>query len=519
MTTFIKKFRSALPETIFLGLLLIVFLIIGTKLLPGPYNFSRALILFDEGTLLTGAKRLIHGEIPYRDFWTIYPPLNFITLGAAFQVFGENIYVERFFHLIISLTGLASIYWLLRSKTNYFFAGIVCLMFVFFGSPIKLTHLLIFMTLVTLFALMKNKNSRFLPYLCGLVGGLFFAARLDFGIVAGFIFFITTFFLEPKNYKKILHLNLKFLSGFLIITLPLFIWLAANQALIPFFEQTILYPFFGNYSTQRSLPIPSFTDPWQGYAGTASFIFNWTFWIFTTITLSGIAFFKKTSRAQLLICLLFFVGSLPYLFQRSDIPHLAFINILGLAFFYYALFSIPGFRLKHFLITLIIPALLLYHPFKIQLTTREELKTQQQTIYSFYSKPLTENEDNNNLQKTLDYLTTNVNKSEPVYVGLKDHRKIFINNIVLYFLMPNPIPTKFHELHPGVANTAEIQTEIINEIKNVNYLVLWDVFYCEPNDSCNSATDNSLNFYIDENFSVTATFGLYTIWKRNASAL
>ena len=50
---------------------------------------------YDEGLVLVGADRVLRGDIPYRDFWTLYGPGSFYLLAGLFRLFGEFALVER----------------------------------------------------------------------------------------------------------------------------------------------------------------------------------------------------------------------------------------------------------------------------------------------------------------------------------------------------------------------------------------------------------------------------------------
>lgn len=41
------------------------------------FAWSMALNLYDEGIILVGAQRVFNGDIPYRDFWSMYGPAPF----------------------------------------------------------------------------------------------------------------------------------------------------------------------------------------------------------------------------------------------------------------------------------------------------------------------------------------------------------------------------------------------------------------------------------------------------------
>jgi hypothetical protein len=68
----------------------------------------------DEGTILVGADRVLHGEIPFRDFYTYYPPGQYYTVAALFWLFGCTTTVARLYDavmralIVVMLAELAS---------------------------------------------------------------------------------------------------------------------------------------------------------------------------------------------------------------------------------------------------------------------------------------------------------------------------------------------------------------------------------------------------------------------------
>src|SRR5215472_3972426 len=49
----------------------------------------------DEGIVLLGAERVLHGQVPYRDFFTFYTPGSFYFLALLFRAFGDSFIVAR----------------------------------------------------------------------------------------------------------------------------------------------------------------------------------------------------------------------------------------------------------------------------------------------------------------------------------------------------------------------------------------------------------------------------------------
>jgi len=71
-------------------------------------GIHREVNIYDEGVVVYGAERVLRGDTPYRDFWTIYSPGQFYTLAAVLKLFGSFVLVERVWDLFVrSLLGLA----------------------------------------------------------------------------------------------------------------------------------------------------------------------------------------------------------------------------------------------------------------------------------------------------------------------------------------------------------------------------------------------------------------------------
>jgi hypothetical protein len=58
-------------------------------------GISRGLNVNDEGLGLAGADRVIHGDLPYRNFWAIYCPGGYYLVGGLFLLFGPSVIAAR----------------------------------------------------------------------------------------------------------------------------------------------------------------------------------------------------------------------------------------------------------------------------------------------------------------------------------------------------------------------------------------------------------------------------------------
>lgn len=73
------------------------------------------------------------------------------------------------------------------------------------------------------------------------------------------------------------------------------------------------------------------------------------------------------------------------------------------------------------------------------------------------------------------FLRRHVPRDEPVYVGVTRHDAIVISNQRFYYLAERRSSSRYNELHPGYADDPEVQQEIIDAIdrRGVRCLVLW----------------------------------------------
>src|SRR5207237_894355 len=56
---------------------------------------------YDEGVTLTKAALTAAGQIPFRDYWITYGPLDTYILAAAFKVVAVNVLVERALGMVV----------------------------------------------------------------------------------------------------------------------------------------------------------------------------------------------------------------------------------------------------------------------------------------------------------------------------------------------------------------------------------------------------------------------------------
>jgi hypothetical protein len=154
----------------------------------------------DEGTIVTGAVRIMHGQVFARDFFEVIGPGSLYVVAGFFKMFGATFFVERIWLFITSLGTFLSMYFLSRRVCGkYQILPAVLLASVYFSTlwPMVNHHVdSNFFLLLAVVCIVMWQDKR--------KSGLLLAA----GALAG----LTTCFLQPKG----MLLLLAFLAWLLI---------------------------------------------------------------------------------------------------------------------------------------------------------------------------------------------------------------------------------------------------------------------------------------------------------------
>jgi 4-amino-4-deoxy-L-arabinose transferase-like glycosyltransferase len=73
---------------------------------------------YDDGIAAEGARLILHGKIPYKDFWTMYPPGTFYLNAMALSFLGERIASIRVFGLLLGILQAALVYLILKTTVR-----------------------------------------------------------------------------------------------------------------------------------------------------------------------------------------------------------------------------------------------------------------------------------------------------------------------------------------------------------------------------------------------------------------
>ena len=524
------------------------------------YASTQGMSPYDEGLMCYGAEKVLHGAVPYRDFWTVYGPGQYYLLAAMFRVFGISLLVARIYTFTVEWVVVVLAYSISRKLTSPL-GGLVsgiaitlwlCVVRSVLYPPIPA----LLFSLAAFLAIADSPPRLKRNALAGILVGFAILVRHDIGVYAflglsvtivGREFFDSADGITPTSSRiaRAIKWTLPHSIGMLAVVLPVIVALLRTVPRDLLYESFVYFPF-RIYPQFRSLPFPLASDFSSSGAGISLHVLlhvSQDFLIFGVplLILSAAAFFAflnwqkgklRLDRYWLAVGLTAF-GFFMILSVRvrPDSVHFVVPTTVALILFPWILTSIstsPAMRplslsLRAFLIVCVSLLSLLCVARRVHSLwlVRDSARLQSIGIDRAKGISVVRDGDIDDLVTAIQYVQRRVPPGGVIYVGNMRHDKIFVSNGIFYFLSGRSSATRYAELHPGVATTAKVQSEIINDLKvhKVEYIVLWLAPTPEePNRSAESSGVTILDDFIRANYKHVAEFGSYTILCRSDAA-
>jgi hypothetical protein len=521
----------------------------------GLYSLSWFYDPLIAGVGTDGAERVLAGEIPHRDFWTMYAPGQFYLLAVLFRIFGTHLLVEVVAASVLCTAAACVCYWLVMNlggrRTAAVTSAAIFVAATFLtgyckriGSyPPSILFVFIAMTFMVLYY--KTRKQGYL-IAAGLATGAVAVFKHDVGgytaiaIITGLM--VHHFLVRETTSLRLRSLLLKltaYSAGTAAIALPVLIYFGILAG-PDMFENLIVFPLT-DFPFARPEGYPSLIPLWiydeSPLRMLAKFfhyvIFTVPFVLFLLGIIATVLAIRRRRPEYAAASATFSVGYLLH-YSAAHVQintHIITMSVYAfwLGVIFYDLVGSKFFTGKHFVIRLLVPGLLagwllslsarpIYDAWKFRKTATVELRLTK------ISGLMTSPRKAHTLSNLVACVHQNLSQGQELFAGMHRHDVIVASDTMIYFILDRPSATRYHELHPAIADTAPIQNEIINDLqrKNVSLIILKRMFSDKVLDRVKEkflinlpqigATE--LDEFIRENFTKIEQFGSYAVWKK-----
>jgi len=519
--------------------------------------------IYDEGFAVYGAERILDGDVPYRDFWAIYPPGQFYTLAGVFKVFGVSILAERVFDSLIRLAISLTVFWISRSLSTprlalipFSFAVLWMGSVGYHGYAMFPALLLNLIGVTCLFRFLAYRRSLWLG-VAGLCIGFAFIYRADVGFygfigivmvtpIAAFVNLAATDESLVRRLARATRLLPPLILGTAFPVVSVLLLLVRHVPAHELWLDLIEFPATVLHRV-RSLPlppvIPNPISVVQGNLPLQSFVLqildDWVVFYSPLMVFSlGVVAIIHKSRTdatgssrmttlRMAVLLVLGVALCTQAISRPDQIHYLPMSLLAVILL--PRLILDGQKAIHnnlLLVPIVLWALVASKSYLVDPTLdwlRLARAIQSSIAGGVPSSSLASRAGPFQIDPdqalAVRYVQEHVPESERIFVGNVRHDRIFINDILFYFLADRHSGTKYHELYPGLATTRPVQEGIVTDLQRsgVRYIVLYSGYQeiREPNESGQSSHVLLLDEFIHQNYRQVQSYGPYTIYEKN----
>jgi hypothetical protein len=522
---------------------------------------ERDLNIYDEGLVLVGAMRVADGQIPHRDFYAIYGPAQFYGLAGLFKLFAPSVFCERLWDTVVRALATVFVFLIVDKfgarREAYFAYGASLIWLSFFASygyPIFPALLFALISAFFIIHVFQGGRRALMLLASGASVGLVTLFRYDVGFativtessVLG-AYVLTQRNTIRENLFVLVRILLPYSLGFAAVFLPVAVGYLIYAPLADFVFDIVSYPN-EYYARMRSLPFPTWRELVESPDQIAIYLPIGVWAAALVILFRGKASrpnepleHMKASSAYWMMILLGALSMVFYLkgLVRVSVIHMALSIIPALALLAMA----AKHRLNGDRVTVVV---IWFCIFFAAVPTWSATKTVRGRISqnidelmrsSMWNAPPTEEQTKagscrvaNDLERiacfkldknridAVRFLQENTKANEVIFSGLTRHDKIFVNDMMLYFVAKRLPATKWAQFDPGLQTTAAIQNEMASELegKKPQFVVLesdWDNVK-EPNASALSSGVTILDDYIRLHYETVRQYGSISVLAR-----
>lgn len=516
--------------------------------LGGIYRTVNA---YDEGFAVYGASRVLHGAVPYRDFWAIYSPGQFYAIAGFFALFGETVLVARLWDTLARLALALAIYGVgavLMPRR----AAVVPTLLVglwlgvpdYFGYAVFPAVALALLALGALLRGVATGQARW-ALVGGAAIGLATVFRHDIGAYAaaslGPAFLLAAVLAAgPGAFGRVARTVALLVGGGLAPVLPFAVYLMSQVPLDILWDDLVGFPLAVNREiSYLHLPsfIPNIVPDFTSAASRADYwrlaVSPWIQFYGPLLVCAAAALASavvlardRAARARplpygLLGGGLFGAAVFNHAVSRFDwmhaLPATSVACLLAAALVVHA----PRPLRSRWLLApgaLVVPALgAVYVAYPVatyvDYVARYSVATCHAELPRAGCVDLYADEE-----AALAFVRAHTAPGERIFVGNLTHDRAFGSNILFYFLAERDSATRYHELVAGKSTTLPVQQEIVADLERhqVRYVVLSAAFedHQEPNAAMQRSGVTYLDDYLRAHFEPVWQYSAFTVLAR-----
>lgn len=514
---------------------------------------SKNLIPFacDIAEYINNPVRIINGELPYKDFWLLFPPGEVYFPALIYKIFGIDTDILRLFTIFFSCLSAVFAFFLSKLFLHkerwsylltavYFFASIIYL----YEGPDYINMYLMFLVVSVIFLLLYFRSGKALSlFYSGMaIAAAFFFKFYETGsLFAAIAIAIALHWYFNKNkIEKPFKLFASFFLGFSLVIGIIFI---AFADILPLALHEIIFESVDN-GTGMNLPYyfdtclvfdslkQDISALQEGFGISGMFNFTFHFIKIFPVTLYYLLPFiaviififyllQKPAKQQIIIASLFFfwgMFSFPKGLGRSDLSHLAPAFIPLTFFIFYIFFNFRKeqssnkifWKINHYASLLIIITMsftLIFPLSKMSYLAGNKLYYAETPNGDVAFKKY---EDYSDFQNLVNFLKINTKPKDNFFVTLWGAPP-------LYALFDLKNPTYFDSLNDLlVRHSTEKQQKICADLQKTKtkYIIHHpDWGYDDKQEQTFQNACPLLNEFINTNYTICADFGTYKVYK------
>jgi hypothetical protein len=524
---------------------------------------QRKLGVYDESLELYCAAHVLKGQVPYRDFWTMYGPAQFYVLAAFFKLLGISVWVGRLYDALVR-AGLACVCFALTIKlaSKGYAASAFAIVLVWISCidnpvytfPVFPALLCSLLSVLFLYRYLNDSLSVRPLFLAGLLAGITATFRHDSGFYICFAEIVALALLQRERKREglsnktsppeFLHMLAIYASGILIIVLPvllLLLWKVPRHDLFYdlFYVPGKIYPRVRDVPFPRLRTLPQLVHPLRSDERFGAKQLIVYFPILVCLTCAAYVLSKRRSQSPLfdnvaqrfLFTVLLLLDALLFAKGLVRVSGIQMIQSIVVAVVLLAVMMYQIRSLKRF-VSLPLLACGLYLAAcslpvlydgvsSAGLNLRAVVEPQLPDSFKHTCHPPSGLERtqcmivDQDRAAAIQYVEQRTTPADRIYVGAGRHDKLLWSDVSFYFVSDRSSITKWYDLHPGVQTTLPIQQEMVDSLKQYapKFVVLDSAAdkKMEPNQSRYSSGVMVLDDYIRAHYAPQVSFGTLTV--------